>query len=398
MAGIIGLTDNAKLRHDGKIRAGKKNDKGHPQNSPHFLLHEVPDLINTLGDEPTEIYFTVPADHPDHYFQPDLRWYTKSELVCRSMHNHIDPFTQQSMGSVAAFFRPGQDVQGLTADKFPGMRAFVRRCGYKACPDYVRSNCGEHFTLDMYIPQHSMGHIFRLESTSIYGLINIMDTFKKAWNVYDGKMAGQIFRLFKKKDKISFPDDKGGSVRRETELVSMENVSFEDYEKNFRDKISDSNWEALLRIRNRTGFGMFMPGPSTIQQLQEAPAPVAAALPESPMHQADAASGEDAVLARANDPVIAPLFAEIALLLDKENSEANRISTAKQFPDTQRLHDYLKKRIKDMKKAQAAPKEAPRQTVASKVPPKAPPKAATPVTPPPTAAPQGEVIDQNPLY
>ena len=392
MAGIIGLTDTTQLRHDGKIRGGTRDEKtGYPKNSPHFLIHEIPELERVLGATPTEIYFTVLVDHPDYFFHPDLRWYTKSELVCKSMHNHTDPVSGMPMGSVAAFFKPGQDVQGLTAEKFPGMRAFMRKCAYKACPDYIQGDrCGEHLTLDITIPQFSMAHMFRYEGTSINAILNVQSTLQKAWIKYEGKLAGQIFKLQKVKSFVNFPDDKkGGTVRRETDIVSLENVNFADYEARFKSEIDPSDWAALMRLRADSGGVFFNSRPATplIGQGDSdvVKAQAALALPESPLAQAEKATSEDEIAKIANDPAVAPLFAELSLLLEKENSFENRYNTAKAKPGgLQELHDYLKRRVKELKKKTQAQASVPQEQ-------------AAPPAPPPTA-PTGATIDGPPLY
>jgi hypothetical protein len=361
---IKGLTDSVVFRRDGKIRAGAKDEKtGYPKNFSHFLLHDAPQLIPVLGEHPTEIFFTVHSDNLAQVFQPDLRWYTKSELVCKSMHDYVDPTTQANMGSVAAFFKVGQEVAGLTQRQFPGIaRSRVRQCSYKACPDYISGNCGEHMFLNVIIPQYSMGALFTLDSTSINAVINVMSAFQKAALRYQGKLAGQIFRLFKKQVPINFPNKDGSTSKRDTDVVHMEVVSFAEYEAKFRDKISPEDWEALQFIRSGTRLvavtGTEQPllgTQETPQALLEASQEASPTL-ETPLTKAAAQSDEEAIKERANSPAVAKFFAEIAHLTGKENSEEMRIATAKHFPDVQRLVDYLKGRIKEAKKA---PKETP---------------------------------------
>ena len=69
-------------------------------------------------------------------------------------------------------------------------------------------------------------------------------------------------------------------------------------------------------------------------------------------------SDEEQVKARANDPVVLPLFEELGKLLGKDASEPMRIATAKGFPNAGLLVTYLKKRITEEKKKQAAAQAA----------------------------------------
>lgn len=366
---IKGLTDALVFRRDGKIRAGAKDEKtGYPKNFPHFLLHDAPQLIPVLGETPEEIYFTVHSDSLDQVFQPDLRWYTKSELVCKSMHDYKEPATGVSMGSVAAFFKVGVEVPGLAQKQFPGIaRSRVRQCAYKSCPDYVSGNCSEHMFLNVLIPQYSMGALFTLDSTSINAVINVLSGFQKAALRYQGKLSGQIYRLYKKKVPINFPQKDGSMSKRDTDVVHMETVSFAEYEAKFKEKISPEDWDSLMFLRNRP----FSQAPIVGQAALTAPENSAALLEAAeqagaefeapaPALTASAAQGdEDAIRERANDPAAAPYFAEIAGLVEKPNSEELRMATARNFPTVQRMVDYLKTRIKDAKKAQKAPKAPP---------------------------------------
>lgn len=402
---IKGLTDQVQLRRDGKIRAGKKNAQGYPENSPHFLLHDAEQLVPALGPKPTEIYFTVPSDDLQRFYRDDLRLYNKNELVCRSMHDFIDPKDGKKMGSVAAFMKVGVDAAGLRKEQFPGIaRAFVRNCAYKACPDYIKGDCGEHMFLDMIIPQYSMGALFTLDSVSINAILNAMSTFSKAHGRYQGKLAGQIFKLFKKKDSINFPDKSGNLSRRETDVVDVANVSFAEYEAKFKDSIDPIDWEALLFIRNRpvsaAGFGQIQS--ATTLQLEasgdyevEEVTQAQIAAPQSPLAKVEAQAQTDAERAKAigNDPSIAKFFAEIALLMGKENTEDARTKTAMAYPSVERLGEYLSMKIKEFKKNQKAAKGA----QAIKAPPKADVIEAKPVTTAP-AQPLGPTVEGNPLF
>lgn len=377
---IKGLTDTLALRRDGKVRAGAKDEKtGFPKNFPYFLLHDSAQLIPVLGENPTEIFITVYSDDLRHSFQPDLRLYTKSELVCKSMHDYVNPKTQLNMGSVAAFFKVGQEVQGLTQEQFPGVaRSRIRQCSYKSCPDYVNGNCTEHMFLNFMVPQYSMGSLFTLDSTSINAVINVLSCFQKAALRYQGKISGQIYRLYKKSAPINFQNKDGSMSKRDTDVVHMEVVSFAEYEAKFRSQISPEDWDALMFIRNR---GIYkdaadpaaLVGASESAELLEASAQASAPQLTTSLTNSAAQTDEDAVKLRANDPTVAPLFAEIALILGKENSEELRMATAKAFPDVQSLVTYLKNRIKETKKATKS--VTPAKSISSKQSPPAPPAA-----------------------
>jgi len=395
------VTDSFIPRRDGKIKSGIKDPAtGYPKNLPHFALHDAPQLVPILGDKPTEIYFTVNSNNIQKFFRDDLRLYSQNQLVCKSMHNHVDPKTGQSMGSVAAFFKVGLEVPGLTANPFPGMsKAFERKCLYRSCPDYIGGKCSEHMFLDVIIPQYSMLSIFTLDNTSINAVMNALSAFYKAFDGYGGRLKGQIFRAYKKKVGINFPDKQGNLSKRDTDVVHIENINFADYEKMFRDKIDPVNWATLLQWRagtfaapeerqllpEATGVPLLESGDPDVEAFVDQPTKEAIS-PTKPVSVTQTQSTDDAIRARANDPSVAPLFAEIALLLGKENSEENRFTTTKAFPDVGRLVTYLKGRIKELKKAaKAAPKA-----------PEAKPQAAP--TPPPPATPSASPLNSNPLF
>lgn len=381
---IYGMTDQPDFVRNGKIRAGAKDDRGIPRNSPHFLLHEVPELIPILGNTPDEIYFTVLAHNINYSFRSNLAWYTKSELVCRSYHGHKDPVTGENMGAVAAFTKVGVEVQGLSQKPFPGVqRSRIRNCAGKACPDYIRGDCGPHMLLDMVIPQYSMTNIFTFDSTSVIALKHVWGAFCSSFVGVRGKFAGQIYKLYKTKSDVGFQNKDGSMSKRETDVVHMIYVPIEEYEAKFRATIRPDNWEILMDIRNGrlapefSGLLIGAPADAAVDlvpQLEAAKTDATSTSPQpmTPASEAPAQSDADAIKQRANDPAVAPFFAEIALLKGKENSEEARISTAAAFPDVQSLVTYLKNRIKESKKAVKDVKAAPKAAVTHQAPPPTP--------------------------
>lgn len=344
---IKGLTDSMKLRRDGKVRAGKKRDLGGgrsvPENLDHFLLHDAPGLESVLGDKPKEIYFTVGTDNPAAAAQTDLRWYVKSELVC------------MGDGEKAAYMANGDHV-GVSNEPVPGMRARKRLCTYKSCPDFVAGNCSEHILLDMVIPQYSMSSIFTLENTSIIAVMNIDSCLKKVFRGRMGKIAGEIFCLYKDKENVKFLNTKDGkNSSRETDIVNCRHIPFSEYEKEFRSKVSDENWEVLMFWRELQAGRidrLLLPEGSEPQQLggptaqQQLAAPAGKSLPDPQVQ-------EEALKARANAPEAAPWFEKISKVSGKPASEEMRLATAKHFPTVGAMIDGLKKRIKDYEKAAA---------------------------------------------
>lgn len=356
---IKGLTDSLRLRRDGKIRAGKKvtasNGKDVPQNTPHFLLHDAPQLIPILGESPKEIYCTVTSDIIEAAAPHDLRYYTKSELVC------------QGDGQIAAFFALGNHI-GVTNDPFPGLvRARKRICNYRSCPDYQKNNCSEHMFLDVIIPQYSMGSVFTLETTSIMAVMNIISALRKAQIGSGGRLVGQVFRLFKDKGDVKFVNTKDDKIStRETDIVFMEHVPLSVYEEKFRNKISDQDWSALMAFRNSDNMVMLNPlgamASYTSQQQQLAgPSTDQAALPP-PKASSAISSPEDqleSVKKRANDPIAAEWFDKISKVSGKQNTESARIATARNLPDVQSMVAYLKGKIKELEAKNAPAQDQP---------------------------------------
>lgn len=357
---IIGLTDRPVLRRDGKIRAGKK-EGNKLVNTDHFLLHDAPGLVEVLGEQPTEIYFTVHSDNPQDFMKTDLRWYNASQLLCLSMHNA--PGNQgENLGSVAAYFGVGSDgISGLRQDQFPRMqKARVRVCNYKSCPDYVQGKCTEHMFLDVLVPQFSMGAIFTLDNTSINAILNCNSTFAKAWTRYGGKLSGQIFKMYKKPGEISYQKNDGSTGKRDAPMIYVDMVNFDDYEREFKDKIRPEDWEALMSIRNRQFAPAMSLGMSTAAALPPPEDDDVRQLTGGPSASAmSAAPNEDEELKkRANDPAIMPLFVEYGQLIGREATEQIRMATMKNLATVQEGVTYLKNKIKEAKKAKPAAKPA----------------------------------------
>lgn len=386
---IKGLTDKPVIRRDGKIRSGFKetrNGREVPVNTDYFLLHDADVLIPVLGEKPTEIFFTVYFDDINAVAPNDLRWYTKSDLQCLG-----DADTAAYMGSneVAGLRQEqGYIVTGKNRDGSPRKQSMpksrLRTCAYKSCPDYMRGDCSEHIRLDMIIPQYSMGSMFTMENTSINGLLNIIGALDKTRmaNIHrGGKVSGEIFRLYK--DKVSLPYENpktGQRSRSDRDVVHMVHVPFEWYEKNYKDKCPPGSWDALMALRLASTLvpdqALFLNAPDNTAQLPPPGGAVGTAAALPPPN-----NDEEIIRARANDPLVLPLFEELAALLNMPNSEAKRIATAKQCPDVQKLMDRLKALLaaKKKEKAQAQAAEQPAPAAAA-------PAQAAPLTNNPQAA------------
>lgn len=361
---IIGLTDKPKLRRDGKIRCGKK-EGNKLVNLDHFLLHDAPGLAASLGEEfPKEIYFTVYTNNTEEIFRPSLRWYNANELLCHSMHNALDN-NGISLGAVANYTSLG-DIEGVSQIPFPRMnRGRIRACKYHACPQYMQGQCSEHMFLDIMIPQHSMGSVFTFDSTSIKALQNTMSAFEKAAIKYGGSFKGQIFKAFKADDTGSFVNKNNGkTTKTDIKVLQFEVVDFGWYEANFKNKIKEDDWNALLALRSKSSIGL---GALALAAPADDDAPAlnapAAALqaPSGTTTQTqpatnftDSKANEDAVKTRANDPTAAQFFTELAKLMNRANTEEVRIATARNFSTAGAMISYLQNKIKEEKKKQSA--------------------------------------------
>lgn len=372
---IKGLTDTLVLRRDGKIRAGFKEegDRGALKNTPFFLLHDSPQLIPVLGENPAEIYFTVYSDDLRAVARDDLRLYSKTELICLGN------------GETAAYFANGE-VAGVRQKQHPLFnKSRERACMYKQCPEYMNGQCSEHIFLDMVIPQYSMASVFTLDNTSINGLLNILSALQKAQLKYAGKLSGQIFRLFKQDMELNYQDPRSGRRGKAPRpVVHMESVSFQEYEAKFRDKVKPEDWEALMALRGRPSMAQVSLSLEAPQETQQLTHQSVGQLP------APEVSDEEVIRARANDPLVLPLFEELAALRGKPNTEEARFNTAKMVPSVQTLVEWLKRAIAADKKKQAA-------KVEEKAPQTQEQEAATPV-PPPTAAAQAKEPPAQSLF
>jgi hypothetical protein len=234
------------------------------------------------------------------------------------------------------------DVPGVTQSKHPVMpKARTRQCQYQSCQQYVEGRCGEHFFLDMIVPQYSMGSVFTLDNTSKIAILNVNSAIHKGILASGGKLAGQIFRLYKKEIPVGYTDhEKGKRYNSEKAVVHMDYVPFEVYERNFKDKVSPDNWAALMGLRGREAKLVQNIQPEALE------APVERQALPSPQEQRNE---EAELLERANHPSIVALLDKLSGLMGVPNSEENRIKTARAFPDVNTMADYLKKKIASVK-------------------------------------------------
>lgn len=351
---IKGLTDRLILRRDGKIRAGTGPKSGGLKNPPYFMLHDAKQLIPVLGENPTEIYFTVYTDSIEQVARNDLRWYSQRELVCNGD------------GETAAFYSSTTDAEHVKQKPHEVIkRARERLCQYRSCPEYIAGHCSEHLFLDMVIPQYSMASMFTIDNTSYNGLMNVLSALNKASIKHDGKISGQIFRVYKKEMELPYQDSRTGKKgTSDRPVIHMEYVPFEQYEAKFRDKIQNDDWEALLALKNRTGlvtYSKAIPAPAD-QPMIEGPSGSIAALP-SP-EGAQEMTDEELIRERMNHPSVVPLFEELANAMGVENTEEKRYNAAKASASVQVLVDRLKSYISAAKRKKAAQaKEADAQPV-----------------------------------
>lgn len=344
---IIGLTDKIIIRRAGKVRAGLREDSGKMINTPTFLLHDAKELIPVLGEKPTEIYFTVCSNKYQDFFRDDLRWYNKSELLCVSTH-------ELGKAPTAAYlsFNDAPGVKNTPHSHFP--KARERACLYKNCQQYLEGKCGEHFFLDMIIPQYSLGPVFQLDNTSTLAIVNIHSAILAAQRAnmgVGGRLQGEIFCLYKKEVPVSFTDfEKQKKYNRDQAIIHMRHVPFAEYEAKFKDKISPENWMALMGLRSgaiKTEYELT--GGEEVAQLE---APQRASLP-SPDEQTRI---EAEVKERANDETVISLLNQLSTLTGVPNTEENRIKLARNVnpPTVEGMTTYINSRIAKAKKDKKA--------------------------------------------
>lgn len=369
---IIGFDDTPRLRRNGKIRAGYKDEKTNKLiNTDYFLLHDAPGVSLSLGEKPTEIYFTLYTDDINAIYRTDLRWYNSSQLMCVSMHGAADE-NGLDMGSVAAFKGVGLDVKGLMQKPFPRIdEARIRKCAYKACPEYMQNKCGEHMFLDFVIPQKSMAEVYTLDSVSVNAILNARDVLMKCMMKYN-RVSGQIFKMYKSPGEITYQKRDGTKGKSEAQMVSFSVVDFAEYEAKFKSSISPEDWQALINLREG-GYGSGLQS-RTYVGLPSSPMAALPAADQVPQIAQQAQSfgikedDEAELLAKANDPAILPYFEEYGKLIDKEPTEKIRMATMKQIATVADGIEYLKKRIKEAKKTKGSSTATPPLAAAAETP------------------------------
>lgn len=383
---IIGKTDKIQPRRSGKIRSGYQEEgaggkKGKLVNTPHFLLHDAPGLLELFGETTKEIYFTVYADGTPHkyanaiqfpFIKDDLRWYVKNNLNCMSMHytddidgRLIKNSKGEPMPDVAACFVPG-DIAGVMQRPFPKIRhARIRKCLGDACPQSITKECKPHTFFDIIVPQYSMGDIFTIDTTSIHAMLNINSVFALAYGRYMGKISGQIFKLYKDSVPTKYYGSNGSPVKGEADAIHVCMVPFEEYEKKFRNEIKEDDWKALMGLRNRPAVAAFEA--LSVMEDEALPAPEssgAAQLESTSMQAIDESEVPEwqkkhtpeqrvAYSTIAEDPVATKYFEEVSTLTGLENNLENRYKTAAASTSLPQLIDRLKARIAKEKQIKA---------------------------------------------
>jgi hypothetical protein len=236
--------------------------------------------------------------------------------------------------------------------------------------------------LNFVIPQYSMSSVFTLDTVSINAVLNAVGTFQKAIRGNrGGKLSGEIFRLYKKDAEIKYTDIKAGKqYKRMAPVVHVDAVEFSQYEAKFRSQIPSDAWETLMSWRE-SYFSFSAPQHNVLAASPQPAVPLIegddedAAPPPALTGSvvSNAAADEEAQRARAEDPAVAPLFAELAELLGRENTPHARFATAGGVSSVQQLADYLQKKIAAEKKKKAPAAKVEKAAPATQA---APPAAA----------------------
>lgn len=362
----------------GKIRLGVrvKTDKGeYPKEVAHFVLDDAPGVEAVYGKEPKELDVFCVSDKLEDVIPHWYKWYGGG---VRDGEGNI-------IGGRLYCYGDGKIAHHL-AKRDPLTKVVpTRECLAEKCPDWApggKQQCRPSMSLFVMLPRVSLYGLYQIDTNSVTSIMNCLSslgTIQKQWKL----LRGIPFKLMRVPTNISYIDPKTTKERSQVHYPLQIQPNEEEW-KRLHGKDMDSRVHELLSRAECLSSPRELLEEST-QDVYASTAAVSSGATPPPVQALPPGIGHV-----AEDPELAPLFAELCALKKKNNTDKNRMLTARKFEKDadpkMALRAYLNHEI-TVAKAKVAPviEHTPQAPVAAQPPPVEAPKGQPQPTPVPNA-------------
>lgn len=213
---IKGITDRPRyFPRIGKIRLGVKDaQRGYPKDTDHFVLTDVPEVAEVYGKTPKKLIVTFPSNNIEQVFPTRLEHWKSRKAQAGDATQRSTLFCS-SDGETATRLYIGQErdpqgheaVQKMPQEERPElMEMFQMPCPHEDCPYYESRDCKRVGRLTFVLPEVSFGGVYQIETSSMYGFGNILDTLSWVQGLSGGRLVGAFFELSREPQSMKIPD------------------------------------------------------------------------------------------------------------------------------------------------------------------------------------------------
>lgn len=347
---IKAIDDRLYLPIAGKIRLGIKtenaNGKEYPENTPYFVLTDVPDVAKVYGEKPDEIHIL--------FFSTDL------EMIAPHYYKLFKGGYKDDKGNIVG----GELLckgNGDTAEHYSKRDHLTRivpkrQCLAEHCPDWCDSRgvqqCKPALNLRFFMPLVHPMNIYQIDTTSVNNIKAIIGILELRARMFPEWFTSTVFKLRKIKDKATIFDKSGN--KRLIDQFFLELIPFENFKEEFKVKSTERQeyFERMLGPVLRSKPIEVLGNQEVIESPMEDNYPAQVVAP--------IVIDEDAPMRELSEsPDTMPLFQELCDLKGKVNDGNVRLSTTKKFKTSPKpkeaLIEYLNLQISIEKKKKTPP-------------------------------------------
>lgn len=223
---IYGVTDKPRFfPRVGKIRLGVRDStKGYPKDTDHFVVTELPEVVAVYGKAPKKLIIAFPSNDIEQVFPTRLEhWKARKSREGDATARSVLFCSSDGRTATRLYIGAERDAQGhaavmqMPAEERPDpMEMFQMACPHEDCPYFEERQCKRVGRLTFVLPEVGFAGVYQVETSSMYGFGNILDTL--AWvraltepHVPGGRLMGAFFELTREPQSMTIPDS-GGKV------------------------------------------------------------------------------------------------------------------------------------------------------------------------------------------
>lgn len=219
------ITERKGAPEIGKIRLGIRKDgqnSQYPSNSPHFVLHDAPQVIGVYGESPKELDIVFPSDDLEVVMPTWLKWYGQGT---KDRNGKVIGGNLKCMGNGPdSAGNPGEAQCFMKRDPQTGVVP-TRPCLGEKCPDWTDAKgnrqCKPAMQVFVMLPRVSPYGVFRIDTTSWTSIKSFHDQIEWVRSLNNGHIALIPFKLVKVEREVRFRDKDGKEQRKAQWIMEL---------------------------------------------------------------------------------------------------------------------------------------------------------------------------------